>query len=154
MKLSDMLDPQHVIAHGQAENREAAIKQLLERLIASGSLPNDNQALKLILERERDYPTGIGGGVAIPHTNCVNIDEPLVAMGTFDPPVDFGAEDGPAWLVFLLLGSLSISSSHLKLLARISRLSRHGLAGRMQRLDQVDALLAAVRAEEEDFLDL
>ncbi len=154
MKFADLLTEQHIVAGGSAGNREEAIRQLLEVLCSTGDLPDTGRAYELIMEREREYPTGLGGGVAVPHTNCLELERSLVAMGSFPAGVDFGAEDGPSTLIFLVLGSPNTSSAHLKLLARISRLAIHGLAEQVLRLSTPEELLSAVCEQEKDFLEL
>lgn len=159
MKLSQLLQLRHVLATGQASDAREGIGQLVGLLAASGELHDPARALELVLERESDYPTGLGGGVAIPHSNCLAQDEPLVALGHFDPGLDFQAPDGPARLVFLLLSPSGNSGGHLKLLARISRLARHDLCARL--LDSrttpcatAEDLLRGLQEAEQDFVDL
>jgi len=154
MKFSTLLTPDRVLVQGRADGSEGAIRALVERLVAAGGVADAGQALAMVMEREREYPTGIGGGVAIPHSNCVQVADSQVAVGLFPAGLDFGADDGPATLVVLLLSPAGNSGGHLKLLARISRLARHGLAQRLAALDSPAAVLAAIAAEERDYLDL
>jgi mannitol/fructose-specific phosphotransferase system IIA component (Ntr-type) len=154
MKLSQLLQTRHVLAGGRARDARDGIEQLVQLLAASGALQDPARALELVLERENDYPTGIGGGVAIPHSNCLTLDEPLVAMGSFDPGLDFQAADGPAELVFLLLSPPGNSGGHLKLLARISRLARHDVRSRLRLRVTAADLLVGLQEAEQDFLDL
>ncbi|MFA7331822.1 MAG: PTS sugar transporter subunit IIA [Candidatus Delongbacteria bacterium] len=154
MKLSHLLDTRHVLAVGQARDARDGIEQLVGLLAASGAVRDPARALELVLEREREYPTGIGSGVAIPHCNCLDQSEPVVALGLFDPGLDFQAPDGPAFLVFLLLSPSGNSGGHLKLLARISRLARHDLCARLRPRRTAADLLQGLQEAEQDFVDL
>lgn len=150
MKFSTLLTPERILVQGRAADPEDAIRQLIDRL----GLADGGQAFEMVMEREREYPTGIGGGVAIPHSNCVQVQTSQVALGVFPDGLEFGADDGPATLVVLLLSPAGNSGGHLKLLARISRLARHGLAARLAALAGADEVLAAIAVEERDYLDL
>ncbi|MCA9784043.1 MAG: PTS sugar transporter subunit IIA [Calditrichaeota bacterium] len=155
MKFTDLLsDAQIVVADAPAE-KTAAIRLLIETLHERGVLERPADALSMVLEREAEYPTGIGCGVAIPHGNTWPVDEPIVAIGLFRPGLDFGAPDGQAASVLvLLLTATGMTSMHLKLLARISRLAKHGLAERLESLATAEEILHAVENCEHDFLDI
>ncbi|MDP2360686.1 MAG: PTS sugar transporter subunit IIA [bacterium] len=154
MKFSQLLRPEHVLVGAKAADASHAIRQLVQLLAATGALKEPERALPLVLEREREYATGIGAGVAIPHCNCLLLPEGLVAAGLFDNGVDFGAPDGPARLVLLLLSPPGNSGGHLKLLARISRLARHGLCQRLAEQATPEAVILGFAEAERDFLDL
>lgn len=154
MKLSHLLQTPHILAQGHARDAGEGIALLVDLLAASGALRNRERALELVLEREHDYPTGIGAGVAIPHSNCLAQAETLVALGHFPDGLDFQAPDGPAQLVFLLLCPPGQSGGHLKLLARVSRLARHDLRGRLAGRSTAEDLLRGLEEAEQDFLDL
>jgi mannitol/fructose-specific phosphotransferase system IIA component (Ntr-type) len=154
MRFVDLLHPERLLVQGQATVAEEAIRQLVGRLQATGALADAAAVLALVLEREEQYPTGIGAGVALPHCCCAPIAEPVIAVGHYPQGLDFGAPDGPATLVVLLLSPSDHSSGHLKLLARISRLARQGLAQRAQNAASAGQLIATVAAVERDFLDL
>ena len=155
MKFADLLNSENVLANCSAESSEAAVQLLLDCLKNTGKLDQTEKAFELIMEREAQYPTGIGGGVAIPHTNCLNLEHSLVAVASFSEGVDFGADDGPARLVFLILSSTADSGYHLKLLARISRLAaRQKLMEKVGSATDPEELIAKISGCEKDFLDL
>src|SRR5207245_628416 len=84
---------------------------------------------------ERQFPTGIGYGVAVPHGKTPALAALVVVAGTTPAPVPYETIDGePVRLFFLLAGPESAAGSHVKALSRISRLVRRepvrsGLAG-------------------------
>jgi mannitol/fructose-specific phosphotransferase system IIA component (Ntr-type) len=155
MKFADLLSTENVLADCTASTKEEVIEQLLACLKNTGSLTQTDKALDLIIEREAHYPTGIGGGVAIPHTNCLDLEHSTVAVALVKNGIDFGADDGPAKLVFLLLSSTSSSGQHLKLLARISRLAaRKNLMENVSGASNAQELIDKINHCEKDFLDL
>jgi len=91
---------------------------------ASGGAAAD-EVLAAILERERQFPTGIGYGVAVPHAKTPALAALVVVAGTAPKPVSYEAIDGePVRLFFLLAGPESQAGAHVKALSRISRLVR------------------------------
>ncbi|HEY6207730.1 MAG TPA: PTS sugar transporter subunit IIA, partial [Gemmatimonadales bacterium] len=84
-----------------------------------------DDVLEAILERERQFPTGIGYGVAVPHGKTPALSSLAVVAGTTPAPVPYETVDGePVRLFFLLAGPESCAGAHVKVLSRISRLVR------------------------------
>lgn len=78
-----------------------------------------------LLQSETREPSGIGGGVAIPHLKSTPLKEPLVVLVKLDTPLDFGALDGePVDLVCVVLSPQMDGVLHLRRLSRITRLFR------------------------------
>ena len=83
------------------------------------------EVLGAILEREKQFPTGIGYGVAVPHGKTPVLAALVVVAGTTQAPVPYETIDGePVRLFFLLAGPESAAGAHVKALSRISRLVR------------------------------
>src|SRR2546428_8628888 len=90
-----------------------------------------DEVLGAILERERQFPTGIGYGVAVPHGKTPALAALVVVAGTTPAPVPYETIDGePVRLFFLLVGPESAAGAHVKALSRISRLVRREPGGR------------------------
>jgi mannitol/fructose-specific phosphotransferase system IIA component (Ntr-type) len=84
-----------------------------------------DEVLGAILERERQFPTGIGYGVAVPHGKTPVLTSLGVVAGTTPSPVPYETIDGePVRLFFLLASPESLAGQHVKVLSRISRLVR------------------------------
>ena len=73
------------------------------------------------LAREDTSPTGLPGGIAIPHCRTAGVTEPTLAFARLSPAVDFGAKDGPADIAFLIAAPDGGDSTHLKLLTKLAR---------------------------------
>ena len=65
--------------------------------------------------------TGVPGGIAIPHCRSTAVTEPTLAMARLSQPVDFGAKDGPADLIFFIAAPEGADQEHLKLLSKLAR---------------------------------
>jgi PTS system fructose-specific IIC component len=67
----------------------------------------------------------VGNGIAIPHADLPEIEAPRLCLGVFPEGVDFEAlDEEPVYIVFLLLGTPRSPGLHMKILARIARLSK------------------------------
>ena len=124
MKIKEILKSDCVLV----EKGAASKKQLLEKLayLAAEKTGLDNMViLNALVERERLGTTGIGHGVALPHTRLEGLKEIFCAfMKT--KPTNFEAVDGkPVDLLFLLLVPENAGADHLKALASLSRLLRN-----------------------------
>jgi mannitol/fructose-specific phosphotransferase system IIA component (Ntr-type) len=83
------------------------------------------EVARLLTEREQLLSTGIGDGVAIPHTPVPGVRTQLAALVLCPQGVNFDAIDGqPVRIFFGVIGPKSEASEHLKILARLSRLLR------------------------------
>jgi PTS system fructose-specific IIC component len=74
-----------------------------------------------VLAREATSPTGLPGGIAIPHCRTTGVSEPTLVFARLRPRVDFGAKDGPADLAFLIAAPAGGDSTHLQLLTKLAR---------------------------------
>lgn len=72
-------------------------------------------------EREAKTGTGLPGGIAIPHCRTEGVTEPVLGFARLSAPVDFGAKDGPADLVFLIAAPAGGDNTHLQLLTKLAR---------------------------------
>ena len=126
MKISDFLTQDDIIPRFRANSK----KQVLEEMVRIAATRVDGidqrEVLDRLTERERLGCTGIGGGIAIPHTRCglpAGRTAPVALLAVLDRPIDFDAGDGePVDIVFLLLAPEECGGEHLTVLALASRL--------------------------------
>jgi len=122
VRLSELLSPARIRVPLAARDKEGVLRELAD-LIGNGGQTDD--VLGAILERERQFPTGIGYGVAVPHGKTPALTTLVVVAGTTPAPVPYETIDGqPVRLFFLLAGPESAAGAHVKALSRISRLVR------------------------------
>jgi PTS system fructose-specific IIC component len=106
---------------GSATTKDEAIDRLVAVAAAAGR-SDDPSALKSdVLAREGLLPTGIEGGIGIPHARSKGVSEPTVVFGRTDSGIDWGAADGPAHLVFMIAVPEGAGDEHLNILASLSR---------------------------------
>ncbi|MCW1957272.1 MAG: PTS sugar transporter subunit IIA, partial [Mycobacterium sp.] len=82
--------------------KEAVIGRLAALVADSGRADDGAALLQAALAREAQSATGLPGGIAIPHCRSSAVRQASIAVARLRPPADFGANDGPADLVFLI----------------------------------------------------
>ena len=150
MQLSDFLDFEAVRVDLAAGNKRQLLNQLAQ--IAAARLALDPSAIAdAVAERERLGTTGFGGGVAIPHGKLDKLDRVYALVTRLAAPIDYKAVDGqPVDLIFLLLSPPDAGAEHLKALAAVSRLVRHGgIVEKLRGARTRDAMAAVLMGAEE-----
>jgi mannitol/fructose-specific phosphotransferase system IIA component (Ntr-type) len=124
MKLLDFVVPEAIITDLQATSKEDAIREIVHSLLAAGLfLPADAESItRAIMNREELGSTGIGQGVAVPHTRHPKADRLICTVAISQRGVDFAALDGePVDILFLLISPPFKPGDHLRALETISR---------------------------------
>jgi PTS system fructose-specific IIA component len=124
MRLSDFLPPSRIRVPLRATTKAGVLRELVEAAVAENGGARD-EVLAAVEERERQFPTGIGYGVAVPHGRTPAVPRFVAVAGVAPAPVSYETVDGePVRLFFLLAGPESTAGEHVKVLGRISRLVR------------------------------
>ncbi|MET9698986.1 fructose-specific PTS transporter subunit EIIC [Streptomyces sp. NPDC006529] len=123
-----------------ADSKEAAVRSLARRMLALGRVTDLEGFLADVAAREAQMPTGLEGGIGIPHCRSAHVSAPTLAFGRAPAGVDFGAPDGPADLIFLIAAPAGADDAHLTILSSLAR--------RLMRPDFVASLRTAASAPE------
>lgn len=102
-------------------DKRAVIDTLAARVAATGRAVDGAVLAADAWRREQTDETGLPGGIAIPHAKSPAVTEATLAFARLNPAVDFGAEDGPADLVFLIAAPDTAAEEHLAVLSRLAR---------------------------------
>ncbi|MBC6449605.1 PTS sugar transporter subunit IIA [Actinokineospora xionganensis] len=102
-------------------DRASTTRALAERLHAAGRVTDVEAFLSDVAAREAQMPTGLEGGIGIPHARSAAVAEPSLAFARSDDGVDWGAPDGPARLIFLIAAPDGAGGEHMKILAALAR---------------------------------
>ncbi|BDH03293.1 PTS fructose transporter subunit IIABC [Streptomyces seoulensis] len=119
--MSEMITADLVDLDLSAESKEAAARALAERMVAKGRVTDLDGFLADVAAREAQMPTGLDGGIGIPHCRSEHVTEPTLAFGRSAAGIDFGAADGPADLVFLIAAPAGADDAHLTILSSLAR---------------------------------
>jgi PTS system nitrogen regulatory IIA component len=126
MKLSDMLEQNHILLDLKAKDKKEVLEELAEVITGREPSLDRSSLVRVLLERERLGSTGIGEGVAIPHGKFPGISQPIISFGRSRKGLDFDSMDGgPAYLFFLLVAPENSASVHLKALAKIAKILKN-----------------------------
>jgi len=150
MQLSQFLDFDAIKPSLPGGNKRALLQQLAQ--IAAQRLGKEVSEISAsVNERERLGSTGFGHGVAIPHGKVEGLTQIYCLFVRLSEPVNYKSIDGePVDLVFLLLSPPDSGADHLKALAAISRVTRHGpTLQKMRGARSRDALAAVLMGADE-----
>jgi len=102
-------------------DKQAVIGRLVGRLADAGRTTDPDGLTAAAMAREEQSATGLPGGIAIPHCRSPHVDTAAIGFARLQPPVDFGAPDGPADLAFLIAAPDAGGAEHMKLLSSLAR---------------------------------
>jgi PTS system fructose-specific IIA component/PTS system nitrogen regulatory IIA component len=124
MKFSDFISATAIKADLSADEKPAVIRELVKSLAAAGSVQETDVdgIVAAIMKREDLGSTGIGRGVAVPHTKHTSVEKLVGTVGVSVEGVDFNSLDGDkVQLFFLLVSPPDRPGDHLRALENISR---------------------------------
>ena len=122
MIIADILPREAVLPDLQADNRDAALAELVAPLVALHPGLVTFDVVRSLCERENIGSTAIGEGVAIPHGKAPGLTSVALVVGRSREGIVFGAPDeAPCHIFFLILAPEHGAGQHLRLLAQIAR---------------------------------
>ncbi len=124
MKFADFVSVEAIMPNVESDDKENVIRELTSSLLAAGKISEEQSdgIVKAILKREELGSTGIGRGVAVPHTKHASVDQLVGTVGVSVEGVDFDSLDGEkVHLFFLLISPTDRPGDHLRALENISR---------------------------------
>jgi len=124
MKFSDFVATDAIRSHVDADTKEGVIREMARALVDAGKIAaaDEESIIKAILKREDLGSTGIGRGVAVPHTKHPSVNRLVGTVAVSHEGVDFESLDGePVQLFFLLVSPPDRPGDHLRALENISR---------------------------------
>jgi len=124
MKFCDFVSTDAIQSEMASEEKEGAIRELVGNLVSAGQINADDAdgIVSAIMKREELGSTGIGRGIAVPHTKHPCVDKLVGTVGVSQTGVEFQSLDGePVQLFFLLVSPPDRPGDHLRALENISR---------------------------------
>ena len=124
MRMSDFVVRDAIIPELTASTKEGVIREMVASLHAAGQFKSGDldDVVRAILKRESLGSTGIGRGVAIPHTKHGCVERLVATIALSRSGVDFNSLDGEKVFVFILLISpVDRPGDHLRALENVSR---------------------------------
>jgi mannitol/fructose-specific phosphotransferase system IIA component (Ntr-type) len=127
LRLSDVVPEGNIVPELKSAKKDAAIKELVNALVAGGSIPKAKarEVTQAILDREKLGSTGIGRGIAVPHVKAPYVKEPVGALGKSPVGIDFASLDGAlTHTVFVFVSPMEPGEKHVALMSRFVTLIR------------------------------
>jgi mannitol/fructose-specific phosphotransferase system IIA component (Ntr-type) len=124
MKFSDFVATDAIRSRIEARTKEGVIREMVQALVDAGRIAAADQEgiVKAVMKREDLGSTGIGRGVAVPHTKHPSVGRLVGTVAVSPTGVDFESLDGdPVQLFFLLVSPPDRPGDHLRALENISR---------------------------------
>ena len=123
MRIRELLKKEGIALGVKVDSKDAAIDYLIDLYAKSGNITDKAEFKKGILAREESGSTGVGEGIAIPHSKNAAVKQPGLAAMTVPDGVDYDSLDGqPANLFFMIAAPEKGADVHLEVLSRLSML--------------------------------
>ncbi|HGI3928063.1 TPA: fructose-specific PTS transporter subunit EIIC [Streptococcus agalactiae] len=144
MKIQDLLKKEVMIMDLKATSKEAAIDEMITKLVDIGVVTNFAIFKDGIMKREAQTSTGLGDGIAMPHSKNAAVKEATVLFAKSASGVDYEALDGqPTDLFFMIAAPDGANDTHLAALAELSKyLLKEGFADQLRQAKTPDDIIA------------
>lgn len=151
MKIQDLLKKDLMLLDLQATSKEAAIDEMISRLVSKNVVSDFDTFKKGIMAREAQTSTGLGDGIAMPHSKNAAVREASVLFAKSNNGVDYESLDGqPTDLFFMIAAPDGANDTHLAALAQLSQyLLKDGFADKLRQATSADEVVTAFDATEE-----
>ena len=152
MKIQDLLNKKVMLLDLQATTKEAAIDEMINSLVDNGVVTDFDVFKAGIMAREAQTSTGLGDGIAMPHSKNAAVKEATVLFAKSNKGVDYESLDGqPTDLFFMIAAPEGANDTHLAALAELSKyLMQDGFADRLRKVTSPDEVIAAFDTGEEE----
>ena len=155
MKIQDLLRKDVMLLDLQATEKTAVIEEMIKSLVDHGYVTDFETFKEGILAREALTSTGLGDGIAMPHSKNSAVKEATVLFAKSNKGVDYESLDGqPTDLFFMIAAPEGANDTHLAALAELSQyLMKDGFADKLRQVTSPDQVIelfdqASEKAEE------
>ena len=155
MKIQDLLRKDVMLLDLQATEKKAVIEEMIQSLVDHGYVTDFETFKEGILAREALTSTGLGDGIAMPHSKNTAVKEATVLFAKSSKGVDYESLDGqPTDLFFMIAAPEGANDTHLAALAELSQyLMKDGFADKLRQVTSPDQVIelfnqASEKAEE------
>ena len=144
MKIQDILRKDVMLLDLQATEKTAAIEEMIHSLVNHGYVTDFETFKEGILAREALTSTGLGEGIAMPHSKSSAVKEATVLFAKSNKGVDYESLDGqPTDLFFMIAAPEGANDTHLAALAELSQyLMKDGFADKLRKVSSPDEVIA------------
>ena len=143
MKIQDLLRKDVMLLDLQATEKKAVIEEMIQSLVDRGYVTDFETFKEGILAREALTSTGLGDGIAMPHSKNTAVKEATVLFAKSNKGVDYESLDGqPTDLFFMIAAPEGANDTHLAALAELSQyLMKDGFADKLRQVTSPDQVI-------------
>ena len=151
MKIQDVLNKNVMLFDLQATDKEGVINEMIQSLVDNGVVTDFETFKAGIMNREAQTSTGLGDGIAMPHSKNEAVKEATVLFAKSNKGVDYASLDGqPTDLFFMIAAPEGANDTHLAALAELSKyLMKPGFADKLRQASTPEQVIAAFDTEEQ-----
>ena len=151
MKIQDVLNKNVMLFDLQATDKEGVINEMVQSLVDNGVVTDFDTFKTGIMNREAQTSTGLGDGIAMPHSKNEAVKEATVLFAKSNKGVDYASLDGqPTDLFFMIAAPEGANDTHLAALAELSKyLMKPGFADKLRQASTPEQVIADFDAEEQ-----
>lgn len=152
MKIQDLLNKDVMILDLKATSKEAAIDEMVTSLVNHGVVTDFETFKTGIMNREAQTSTGLGDGIAMPHSKNAAVKEATVLFAKSNSGLDYEALDGqPTDLFFMIAAPDGANDTHLAALAELSKyLLKDGFAAKLRQVKTPEDVIETFNQAEEE----
>lgn len=152
MRIQDLLKKEVMIMDLKATSKEAAIDEMITSLVDNGVVTDFDTFKKGIMNREAQTSTGLGDGIAMPHSKNAAVKDATVLFAKSANGLDYEALDGqPTYLFFMIAAPDGANDTHLAALAELSKyLLKPGFADKLKAAQSPADVIAAFDAASDE----
>ncbi len=126
MKIWKYLQHENIFLDAQLPDKDAVLRFIADTCAEKNIVKNAGFLRKGLDERERTMSTGVGGGIAFPHTVSAEIDEPAVILIRMANAIEFATIDNrPVDIIIAIIAPEAERAIHVRILAGVSRLCKN-----------------------------
>lgn len=121
MSMADMIDERLVSFGLDVTNKEDAIRKICKMMYDAGKVSSYEDYLQGVKDRELEFETGMGNGIAIPHCKGGCVKEAAFTLVKLNQKIEWGSLDGePVDYVIMLAAPNTADNVHLKMLSSLA----------------------------------
>lgn len=149
MQLDTILSPGRTLCGAPGISKKRTLENIAQFICEDIPTLNANDLFDSLVARERLGSTGLGNGIAIPHSRMKNCNKIIGSLIKLERPVDFDAIDSePVDVLFVLLVPEEATDDHLKVLSELAqRFSNPDFCNHLRQAESNEALFSAAMAD-------
>jgi len=125
MKICRYLRTKYIFLNASFPDKESVLRFVADICAKDGIVKDADALYEGMKKREQTMSTGVGSGIALPHTTSREVQDTSVILIHLTEPIDFEALDAlPVDIILALIVPDNQADLHLRILAGVSRLCR------------------------------